>query len=211
MEEDTATHSTVLAWKIPWTEEPGGLQFMGLQRVGHDWATKHTRRPDMIWFDIIGCIWHYTLRTPCVYNKHDKTYCALLNVSQSIPRVWGPDLWPLTSGTAVKGASCYSWAPSQASHHIWNVDWVPYGDPVLSTAVMLVGKGLYMLICTTTSQGPRWPKKWGKKAWRSTTSQPRTLTVGNKHAQTKKHWVCWSRTCGLSCSVLSDSLQPHRL
>ena len=31
-----ATHSSVLAWKIPWTEEPGGLQSMGLLRVGHD-------------------------------------------------------------------------------------------------------------------------------------------------------------------------------
>ena len=29
-------HSSILAWKIPWTEEPGGLQVMGLQRVGHD-------------------------------------------------------------------------------------------------------------------------------------------------------------------------------
>ena len=33
-----ATHSTTLAWKIPWTEEPGGLQSMGWQRVGHDWS-----------------------------------------------------------------------------------------------------------------------------------------------------------------------------
>ena len=33
-----ATHSSSLAWKIPWTEEPGGLQSKGLQRVGHDWA-----------------------------------------------------------------------------------------------------------------------------------------------------------------------------
>ena len=31
-----ATHSSTLAWKIPWTEEPGGLQSMGSQRVGHD-------------------------------------------------------------------------------------------------------------------------------------------------------------------------------
>ena len=31
-----ATHSSVLAWRIPWTEEPGGLQSMGLQRAGHD-------------------------------------------------------------------------------------------------------------------------------------------------------------------------------
>ena len=34
--EGNATHSSILAWRIPWTEEPGGLQSMGLQRVGHD-------------------------------------------------------------------------------------------------------------------------------------------------------------------------------
>ena len=34
-----ATHSNILVWKIPWTEEPGGLQSMGLQRVRHDWVT----------------------------------------------------------------------------------------------------------------------------------------------------------------------------
>ena len=34
-----ATHSSTLAWKISWMGEPGGLQSMGLQRVGHDWAT----------------------------------------------------------------------------------------------------------------------------------------------------------------------------
>ena len=37
-----ATHSSVLAWKIPWTEEPGGLQSMGSQRAGQDLATEHT-------------------------------------------------------------------------------------------------------------------------------------------------------------------------
>ena len=36
LEKDMATHSSTLAWKIPWMEEPGGLQSMGLQRVGHD-------------------------------------------------------------------------------------------------------------------------------------------------------------------------------
>ena len=39
LEKEMATYSSILAWKIPWTEEPGGLQSMGLQRVGHDWAT----------------------------------------------------------------------------------------------------------------------------------------------------------------------------
>ena len=36
LEEGTATHSNILAWRIPWTEEPGGLQSMGSQRVGRD-------------------------------------------------------------------------------------------------------------------------------------------------------------------------------
>ena len=36
LEEGMVTHSRVLAWRIPWTEEPGGLQSMGSQRVGHD-------------------------------------------------------------------------------------------------------------------------------------------------------------------------------
>ena len=36
LEEGMATHSRVLAWRIPWTEKPGGLQSMGLHRVGHD-------------------------------------------------------------------------------------------------------------------------------------------------------------------------------
>ena len=35
LEEEMATHSSILAWGIPWTEEPGGLQSMGSQRVGH--------------------------------------------------------------------------------------------------------------------------------------------------------------------------------
>ena len=39
LEKEMATHSSILAWKISWTEEPGGLQSMGSQRVGHDWAT----------------------------------------------------------------------------------------------------------------------------------------------------------------------------
>ena len=41
VEKEMATHSSLLAWKIPWTEEPGGLQLMGSQRVRHDWVTKH--------------------------------------------------------------------------------------------------------------------------------------------------------------------------
>ena len=39
LEEEMATHSSILAWRIPWTEEPGGLQSMGWPRVGHNCVT----------------------------------------------------------------------------------------------------------------------------------------------------------------------------
>ena len=53
LEKEMATHSSTPAWKIPWMEEPGRLQSMGLQRVRHDWATSLT---------MIG--------TWCVCSKH---------------------------------------------------------------------------------------------------------------------------------------------
>ena len=50
MEKAVATHSSTLAWKIPWTEVPASLQSLGSQRVGHDWAT------DLIWSDLIWLV-----------------------------------------------------------------------------------------------------------------------------------------------------------
>ena len=53
LEEEMANHSSILAWRIPWTEEPGGPQSIGLQRVGHDWSdlahthTYATRAPSI--------------------------------------------------------------------------------------------------------------------------------------------------------------------
>ena len=41
LEEGMAIHSSILAWRIPWSEEPGGLQSIGSWRIGHNWATKH--------------------------------------------------------------------------------------------------------------------------------------------------------------------------
>ena len=49
LEKELATHSSTFAWRIPWKEEPGRLQSMGLQRVGHDWATS-------LHFEVFGII-----------------------------------------------------------------------------------------------------------------------------------------------------------
>ena len=45
LEKGKATHFRILAWRIPGTEEPGGLQSMGSQGVGHDWVTKTLSHP----------------------------------------------------------------------------------------------------------------------------------------------------------------------
>ena len=88
-----APHSSTLAWKIPWTEEPGGLQSMGSQRVGHDWETSlslfifmHWRRkwqPTPVFlpgesqgrWSLVGCcLWGCTVR-------HDRIDLAAAAVS----------------------------------------------------------------------------------------------------------------------------------
>ena len=60
MEKGMVTLSSILAWRIPQTEEPGGLQFMGLQRVGHDWATSiftffHPHQVQLVWTFLLLC------------------------------------------------------------------------------------------------------------------------------------------------------------
>ena len=49
LEKALATHSSTLAWKLPWTEEPGGLQSMGLLGVKHDWVTSLSLSTFMHW------------------------------------------------------------------------------------------------------------------------------------------------------------------
>ena len=48
LENEMAIHSSILAWEVPWTEEPGGLQSMELQRVRHDLATKQQQQQILI-------------------------------------------------------------------------------------------------------------------------------------------------------------------
>ena len=52
LEKEMATHSSILACKIPWMEEPGRLQSMVSQRVGQDWATSLTHKTRVIWITI---------------------------------------------------------------------------------------------------------------------------------------------------------------
>ena len=57
LEEGMATHSSILAWRIPWTEEPGMLQFTGWQRLGHNWsALAHAVMMRLSWINPMGPI-----------------------------------------------------------------------------------------------------------------------------------------------------------
>ena len=93
LEEAMATHSSIVAWRIPWTEEPGGLQSMGSQRTGHNWATMHsTASPNAVvcWgargsgFSV--CIWKVHIS---VHNK-DVLFTVLNTTSFATQVVWGP-------------------------------------------------------------------------------------------------------------------------
>ena len=53
LEEEIATLSSIFAWEIPWTEDPGGLQSMGLKRVGYDLVTKNQQQ--YFWAEVL-CI-----------------------------------------------------------------------------------------------------------------------------------------------------------
>ena len=63
--EGNGSHSTIVAWKIPWTESPGRLQSMGSQRVGHGWATEH----------MSACMSTYRIYTH-IYNMYTHAYVS---------------------------------------------------------------------------------------------------------------------------------------
>ena len=82
LEKEMATHSSTLAWKIPWTEEPGRLQSMGFQKVGHDWVSS---------LFLFASMWN-------------ECKCAVVWTFFGIALLWDwnenwpfPDLWPLLS------------------------------------------------------------------------------------------------------------------
>ena len=83
LEKETATHSSIVAWRIPWTEEPGGLQSTGSQRVGHDWATS---------------LWIFTyenLRHKEINNLSETTQMIIttVQVRTATTASQGPDSW----------------------------------------------------------------------------------------------------------------------
>ena len=57
LEDPLATHSSILAWEIPWTEEPGELQSMALQRAGHNLATIQQQPQQLLYYILTSVLW----------------------------------------------------------------------------------------------------------------------------------------------------------
>ena len=77
LEKEMATHSSILAWEIPWTEEPGGLRSTGLQGVGHNLATKQPQKQ----LNVIMVVTEHLLLRPLWFalskRSEKKTVCSL--------------------------------------------------------------------------------------------------------------------------------------
>ena len=71
LKEGMAAHSRILAWRVPWTEEPGGLQSTGSQRVRHDGVAEHTHTPSLRGFS------HHPLQETPTSTPAYGTFCPL--------------------------------------------------------------------------------------------------------------------------------------
>ena len=89
--EGMATHSSILAWRIPWTEEPGRLQSMGLQRVRHDWETNsNEEKAELRYTQVLS---HFS-RVRLFTNLWTVTYQAPLSIGLSRQKSWSGLPWP---------------------------------------------------------------------------------------------------------------------
>ena len=92
-EEEMATHSSILAWRIPWTEESGGLQSMGSQRVGLDWVTNATLLLQILKDDAVKVL---------------HSICQQIWKTQQWPQVWKRSLFiPIPKKGNAKECSNY--------------------------------------------------------------------------------------------------------
>ena len=158
-----------LAWKIPWTEEPGGLQSMGLQRVRHDWVIYHSDSTSL------GCIdWLQKLHLPvslslervptvsCLTGRYFKdnklvsfTYgISAFHTDGSVlgPRASVPVYEPLSLGSLVPRVSWFSWTQSPLvfrdenlgfSSLLWSIQ--ALGTLIWSTNLLLLRENFCIL------------------------------------------------------------------
>ena len=108
LEKEMATHSSILAWRILWMEEPGRLQSMGSQRVGHDWATSLHFFTSCNGGGAIG-------------GSHCSCSCNCF--SSLDPLLWEQPIWPLWGNYS--RVTLLPWEPGLAWYAKWGPDFGP--------------------------------------------------------------------------------------
>ena len=142
LEKEMAIHSSTIAWKIPWTEEPGRLQSMGSQRVGHDWGTsislslsftfKCFQKAVPVRLDSLTMVYNiYFCREPeplnqfCLDLRGSSQQCYRVYIFRTFPRSWNatdalcsipPLLYGDPGGKPAHFAHGFSWSPTSYTH-----------------------------------------------------------------------------------------------
>ena len=118
LEEEMTTYSSILAWQIPWTEEPGWLQTMGSQRVRHDWVHTYStmlftgKQLSILYSFIFMCIWSllsrcWTLKRIFMMDaSHKLKISALLTVSRDSNSVLYWEILSSKPGHTCKASRC---------------------------------------------------------------------------------------------------------
>ena len=95
LEKEMATHSNTLPWKIPWTEEPGRLQFMGSQRVRHDWTISLSLSFTFLVKGHLGLCWNILFHCLCLYFSFPtRPSASVAKTHLRTPLRWGAMLNP---------------------------------------------------------------------------------------------------------------------
>ena len=86
LEKGLATHSSILSWRIPWTEEPGRLQSMGLQKVGRDWTTKTSSILHMVMY-VFKCYSFNSSHLSYPHCVHKSVLYVCISIAGDV--IWG--------------------------------------------------------------------------------------------------------------------------
>ena len=112
LEEEMATHSSIFAWKIPWTEEPGGQQSMRSQTVRHNWVTMHTH----------VCAYTYMCTLVCITQMIHEYIHMVKRSNREVQvkkRESLPSSSPYQAGMYTLGPFCYVFVYVQIYSEMW--------------------------------------------------------------------------------------------
>ena len=135
LEKGMATQTNILAWRIPWTEEPDGLQSMGSQRVGHDWATNSAiiRAHSLSPFWLFAILWTVACQAP-------------LSMAFSRQKYWSGLPFPSTGALPDPGIEPMSSMSSSLAGRFFTTE--PPGKP-FSTILLLLSHVSRVRLCVT--------------------------------------------------------------